>query len=325
MRVPTAAGKSMTEYRFENVRLVLGESNPNIRSSLKSSLFGEGFRDVIDTSDLDMVRHAMERGDCDVLMCDVAMPGGDFCDMVHAARHHRLGPNPFLIVIALTAVTDRDLIRRIVDAGVDDIVLKPFSVDMLLGRLKMLARGRKPFVVTHDYIGPDRRRQARPDSPQSTPLIDVPNVLHSKAVANTDPATLQRMIDEAAARINEEKSERHVVQVDWLVERILAAYQDAGADRSATGEQLQRLARVGEDLALRLRSTAFAHVAEMALSLKGVAERILDNINSPHPRDLELLAKISQTFDRLYSRDKKTVETAMKISERVIDYTRRQN
>ncbi len=313
----------MADYKFDGVRLVLGEPNPNVRTSLKSSLFGQGFREVLDTSDFTVVAQAVERGECDVLMCDTALPGGDMCDLVHQVRHHKLGPNPFLIAVAMTSDTERDTIRRIVESGVDDIVVKPFSVDVLLGRLKMLARGRKPFVVTHDYIGPDRRRQARPEAAKSAPLIEVPNVLHSKAVANTDPGTMQRLIDEAASRINEEKSERHVVQISWLVERILAAYRDDELDPSATDAQLRRLIGIGEDLALRLRSTAFAHVAEMALSLKGVVERILERFEQPHPRDLELLAKISQTFDRLYSDDRTTVDTALKISERVIDYTRR--
>lgn len=95
----------------------------------------------------------------------------------------------------------------------------------LLDRVDHLAHGRKLFVVTHDYIGPDRRRGVRPEMP-SAPLIEVPNPLKVKAGSAVDEIRLQEMIDTAATMINEQKIERHAVQIRYLVERILPLYQD---------------------------------------------------------------------------------------------------
>ena len=50
-----------------------------------------------------------------------------------------------------------ELIREIVDAGADDILLQPTSRNLLKERIDTLTFDRKPFVVSARHIGPDRR------------------------------------------------------------------------------------------------------------------------------------------------------------------------
>lgn len=50
-----------------------------------------------------------------------------------------------------------ELIREIVDAGADDILLHPTSRNLLKERIDTLTLDREPFVVSARYIGPDRR------------------------------------------------------------------------------------------------------------------------------------------------------------------------
>src|SRR3546814_1821103 len=59
------------------------------------------------------------------------------------------------------------------------LLVKPLSTRIILDRIETVALHRKPFVVTSDYIGPDRRKAvARRDS--NVPLIEVPNPLREK-------------------------------------------------------------------------------------------------------------------------------------------------
>ncbi len=321
----------ISEFRFENVRLLLADSNGQVRYGLKSALFQQGFREILDTGNFATAVEAVERNCIDIMITDVDLPGGDVCGLTHRIRHHKVGNNPFLVVVALTASPTEAQVRRIVDSGSDDLVIKPVSPDTVITRVKTLARGRKPFVVTHDYIGPDRRRMQR-DGEQQIPLVGVPNPLRSKAVANSDSASLQRMIDAAAARINQQKMERYAVQIGYLADRIVPRFEEGGLrklDEAAKDEahgHLRRLAYVAEDLGSRMRGTAYAHVTELVLSLIGVTERIQETLRDPAALtrsgslgrgDIELLPKIAQSLSRAFSADRAAVEPAQPASGRL--------
>lgn len=327
----------MSEFRFENVRLMLADANGHLRYGLKSALFQVGFREILDCGGFPPVLDAVTRNVIDVLMIDVDLPGGEACGLINQIRHHKVGNNPFLVAIAVTGTPTNEVVKRAIDAGADDLIIKPFSPEAMIQRVKTLARGRKPFVVTHDYIGPDRRKVQR-DDPQKAPMLEVPNPLRSKAVANSDSSSLQRLIDAAAARINQHKMERYAVQIGYLADRIEPHFKEG---RLATGDaavvveivaHLRRLSFVAEDLGYRMRGTAYAHVAELALSLIGVSERILEAIGNPASRsdtglvdhrDVELLPKIAQSLARAFSADKTTVEAAHQISTSVQNFSNR--
>lgn len=331
-----------SEFRFDNVRLLLADPNGQVRHGLKSVLFQQGFREVHDTGGFAKVVEAVQRNCIDVMITDAELPDGDVCELTHRIRHHKIGNNPFLVVLTMTAAPTEALVRRIVDSGSDDLVVKPLSPDTLMARIKTLARGRKPFVVTHDYIGPDRRKQPR-DGEQKVPMVDVPNPLRSKAVANSDSASLQRLIDAAAARINQQKMERYAVQIGYLCDRVMPHFEegrfrktDAATLREVLAH-LHRLSYVAEDLGFRMRGTAYSHVAELALSLIGVTQRIQQSLFDPagrthggsleagfvDHRDVELLPKIAQALGRAFDSDKGTVEAAHKISGQVAAFTGR--
>lgn len=314
----------MGEFRFENVRLALGDPNAQVRGGLKGALFAEGFREIMDTGTFANIQDAVERNVVDAVIADADLPGGDVCEMTNLVRHHKVGNNPFLLMFIMTSDPTPGLVRHVVDSGADDLIVKPCSPETLITRIKTLARGRKPFVVTHDYIGPDRRKQARGDAPQA-PLIDVPNPLRSKAVANADGSSLQRLIDAAAARVNEQKMERYATQIGYLVERIVPGFakkrQDEDRELLA---HLERLGYVAEDLSYRLRGTPYAHVAELALSLIGVAERLRGSLENADLRDVELLPKIAQAFARAFNPERRTADVAHQISESVRSFTQRQ-
>src|SRR3546814_3917356 len=70
------------------------------------------------------------------------MPGGDACEVLHAVRHNKLGKNPFVPVILTSWRPQPDLVRRVVDSGADDFLVKPLSPGKLLQRVE--ARSEEP-------------------------------------------------------------------------------------------------------------------------------------------------------------------------------------
>ena len=112
------------------------EDDREIRAMMQSSLSVEGFevQTAVSLSEASaMVRHAPP----DVLVLDLGLPDGDGIELVHEVRkQHSL---PILIVSARHQEAQK---IRLLDAGADDYLAKPFSVGELLARIRVTLRHR---------------------------------------------------------------------------------------------------------------------------------------------------------------------------------------
>ena len=70
------------------------------------------------------------------------------------------GYNPFIVIIVTAWEKSTGLINRVVNSGADDLLLRPFSTALLGQRIEAHIERRKGFVITTDYVGPDRRKDA---------------------------------------------------------------------------------------------------------------------------------------------------------------------
>ena len=66
-----------------------------------------------------------------------------------------------------------------VSSGADDLLLRPFSTALLGQRIEAHIDRRKGFVITTDYVGPDRRKDNSRAS--NVELFEPPNSLKMKA------------------------------------------------------------------------------------------------------------------------------------------------
>ena len=77
-------------------------------------------------------------------------------------RQLRRVDNPMLAetpVIAIIANADRDIVFAARDAGVNVVLLRPFSAAQLLDKVMWtLGQEDTPFIRSEAYVGPDRRR-----------------------------------------------------------------------------------------------------------------------------------------------------------------------
>jgi response regulator RpfG family c-di-GMP phosphodiesterase len=220
----------------------------------------------------------IEQDAIDLLVTSSELESNDVGFLVTEMRNHRLGSNPFVVVITLLACAEPDYVRRVIDSGPDDLLLTPVQPDQLIQRIQKLSRTRKPFVVTHDYIGPDRRTKARSFVQQSAPLIEVPNPLKFRAEnAGLDSTRLNRVITEQAVAMTRIKIERYAVQIDWLVTHIHATIRDGvAAAAEALAPHTAKLALVAQDMIRRMDGTPAAQyvqpVAELLVTAKKLEE-----------------------------------------------------
>ncbi len=184
-----------------------------------------------------------------LLICEADLADREFSKFLHGIRHQVVGTNPFLPVMALSYNPPPELVKNIIGSGVDDLVPKPVSADRLIDRIKLLIEARKPFVVTTDYVSPDRRKTS--DHEDTIPRVEVPNPLRAKAIGTKDIALDQKAMADAIAQINLRKLERYAVQIGVLTELIAPAYESGAFDQSVK-DHVDQLMYLAEDTSRRL-------------------------------------------------------------------------
>ncbi len=122
----------MTERR---PRVLIAEDDQGVRESLERALRYEGF-DVATAADGRAALQAATTDRPDVMILEVMMPEMDGLEVARRLRS-RGEDLPVLMLTAKVEVSDR---VAGLDAGADDYLVKPFSLDELLARLRALLR-----------------------------------------------------------------------------------------------------------------------------------------------------------------------------------------
>jgi two-component system KDP operon response regulator KdpE len=130
------------------LRLLVVEDDREIRAMMQSTLAVEGF-EVQTAVTLSEARALLQNSPPDVVVLDLGLPDGDGLELVQFIRkQHSL---PILIVSARHQEAQK---IRLLDAGADDYLTKPFAVGELLARIRVALRHRGTAlavaVTTHD-------------------------------------------------------------------------------------------------------------------------------------------------------------------------------
>lgn len=309
----------MTAKRLENAHIAIADGNPNLRSTLKRALQDAGASNVTDVGTVEAMIAALDDISIDLLMCDAELTTGDVCETVQRLRNHSVGKNPFLAVIATTGVAEAMSIQKILGSGVDDLLIKPIALDVMVDRVVKLVDTRKPFVITHNYIGPDRRGGLRNEEKNPLVPIDVPNTLRTKVQGVTDTTELEKMINGAVAMLNNKKMERYSVEIAYLVKRVHLGIKNHKSVYEMRGD-LERLAFVGKDLQRRMAGTQTEHASHLAGSLVTVAERAGRASEGPTSRDVELLSHLAAAIRHAFVQDPNAVGAAMEITDTIAKF-----
>ncbi len=302
----------MKKFNYGDVRILVAAPDKLTADSLKTLLRNTGFRNLYSVKSLGEIKSALAEESPDLMICECVFPEGDPSGLIHALRHHEVGDNPFLPVIMVTGDPNPELVGKVINSGADDLIVKPLSGAYLLKRIEALVRARKSFIVTSDYIGPERRKNERPDTLKA-PLIEVPNTLREKVTGGMASNSLQDLIDLTAAKINLEKLKRYALQTGVLVEMILAAYEENRIDGKLI-EDLDRLHYIAGDTSRHLVGTPYDHVAELCQSLIKVTSDIRAAMVSPERKDLDLLKQLARAVQGAFEITEDVADIARKIS-----------
>jgi len=201
--------------------------------------------------------------------------------------------------------------------------VKPLSPAQVFDRIRVLINNRKPFVVTSDYIGPDRRKDAARGS--EIPTIDVPNTLRSKVKGESlDSADIVRAVKEAQGEINDQRLKRNAFQISFLITLLLPELEkfEVTDERIKTVERLMDVAR---DTGKRMKGTEYEHVTSLCNALMRVTSSIHDSISHPEQKDVSLLKPMSEAIMAAFNPDGTAADFAGQISSAISNYKKKRD
>jgi two-component system response regulator RegX3 len=118
-------------------RILIIEDEPAIREAIAYALRREGF-DVDEVADGERALEEAQRGEHDVVLLDLMLPGLPGTEVCRQIRTE--SAVPIIMLTAKGAEVDRVLGLEI---GADDYVTKPFSMAELIGRIRAILRRRE--------------------------------------------------------------------------------------------------------------------------------------------------------------------------------------
>ena len=145
------------------MRILLVEDQPELGATLAERLKAEGY--VVDLADsLGEAIEAVLGADYRLVLLDRRLPDGDGLSLLPVLRTRPTSP-PAIVLTALDDVPDR---VAGLDAGAEDYLIKPFALDELLARIRVLLRrsgagSRTPSVVVGGLEYDLGSREARID------------------------------------------------------------------------------------------------------------------------------------------------------------------
>ena len=308
-----------SKHSYAEVDVLIVDGKAHSRSSLRHVLNDLGFCEIRFSVSMAEVHNAFATRMPDFMIADSNLDsdldGDKIAKLVSDIRHHKTGHNPFLPVFIMTWEPSPALIHTMVNAGADDILVQPTSRNRLRERIDLLTFNRKSFLVTADYIGPDRRGKARQGG-ESVPLLEVPNTLYERATGNNGVIELQRAIDSMTQEVNEQKLLRNAIYIDYAVKRLLAAITENQFDEEAN-QNLFEILTSAEDLIRRVINTKHTHISKLCRTLISVTVRLGKTAGKAEEKDIQLLPKLSTAIKVAFDGSERTAAVAAMISDAV--------
>ncbi len=281
------------------MRIVVGDSNDRLAAAVHNALGEQGFSTIERVTSVDSFVNAVQSGFLDLIVFDAHLPGGQASEIVQRMRRRGIGENPYAGVIATIRDTAGPMTRQVVDSGADAVVVKPLTVETLFESVSSLVKGRKQFVVTHDYVGPTRRATVRPGD-TTIAVQDPPNSLRCRLVYNMSDQEVKTLVNQAATRLLEDQFDAVAKEIDRLVTYI-AEHEVLGADEQAVQDCFERLDRLAQNLRRRHSGTASQPVADLASMLNVLGQRAGVKARGTRTVEIELLVNVNLAIRRALS------------------------
>ncbi|GAA0571419.1 hypothetical protein [Rhizomicrobium electricum] len=302
----------MPRLNYETTDTVIYDPVASHGNATRAALLSLGFRKVEAAPSLEAFNEIIWRSAPDLALCEAQGADAKLCEMIQDLRQGISGyANPFLVIIVTAWEKTHSLVNRVLNSGADDLLLRPFSVSVLGSRIDTHVERRKNFVITHDYVGPDRRSD--PTRVSTVDLFRPPNSLKMKAMdglsVHEAQARLSRELRSAKETLNSEKLRRDAFQI-CILWRLLQEPDDPSGVT-----YLAKLAHLTQSMAKRCRLTDFEKAQEWCESIQAAVEGLHFGVD--RNASMHLLGHAALNLNQLLQPEKPKADHLRAIEETV--------
>lgn len=287
--------KKFHKEDLEVVDIYLAEPNEYVREGLRAMMRGEGLRRTRTFTRLSDMVTAIKEAPPDLLIAASSLDSTLF-DTVRDIRHSRIGRNPFIMITIMADAGNDSAIKQSIMAGADDVLIKPVSPGKMLDRVAHVTMNRVPFVVTGDYLGPERRGP-NDHRPSNIRRIEVLNTMRSKLQGERmSMDELSRAVELSMNQVMAARLDSHGLRLGWVCNAILKAYEEKRIDGELE-ERLLILVSVLEDAARTAVDLGEPELGSICNQFARQVEELAEDYKNPSSLGLSTLRKLTRAFE----------------------------
>jgi len=293
----------MGRLSFDTVDALIYDPVSANRTATRAALYSLGFRRTETVPTLEDFLKSVQKSPPDIALCEAQGATDELCSTIQSLRQGGAGHNPFIVVIVTAWEKNNSLIQRVVSSGADDLLLRPFSTGLLGQRIEAHIERRKSFVITSEYIGPDRRKDGH--RPSNAELFAPPNSLKMKAKDKLAPDSVAKLLDAelktAREKLNAEKLRRDSFQI-CILWRLM---QEPLPSREIPPE-IDRLVEVVASVERRSRDVEFPAALEWCEALLAACEGL--KLGVDRNASMHLLGHAALSLHQAFHPEKSSAE-----------------
>jgi DNA-binding response OmpR family regulator len=303
----------MSRLSFESTETLVYDPVAANRTATRAALFTLGFRHIETVATIDAFQSSIRRRPPDLALCEAQGADGELCAMIQELRQGSAGFNPFIVIIVTAWEKSTALVTRVVNSGADDLLLRPFSTALLNQRIETHVERRKGFVVTSDYVGPDRRKDV--SRPSNVELFNPPNSLKMKAKDRLSAEeTAQRLdaeLKSARELLNSEKLRRDAFQIAILWRMMQEEIPGAPTYK----QELEKIGALARGVARRCADSNLVKAEEWCDSIVAAVEGLEAGVD--RTASMHLLGHASLSLNHVFHTEKASEDILSEINATV--------
>lgn len=149
--------KSRARFNLSKTVVLLFDPTPLGLAILTQILAGFGARKIHRCNTIDEAKQVVSDFEIDLMIVDAMAESGEGYEFVRWLRANVPEPNKHTPVLLTAAHTKASDVASARDCGSHFIVAKPLAPIVVLERIIWIAKEGRAFVLSDEYIGPDRR------------------------------------------------------------------------------------------------------------------------------------------------------------------------
>ncbi len=284
----------MARLSYDSVDALIYDPVSANRTATRAALYALGFRHTETVPTLEAMVESIQCQPPDIVLAEAQGAADELCQVIQQLRQGAAGYNPFIVIMVTAWEKSSALITKVINSGADDLLLRPFSTALLGTRIEAHIERRKRFVITTDYVGPDRRHDAA--RAQDGELFDPPNSLRMKAKDRIPPDAVAKRLDSELQMAREKLAGEKLRRDSFQICVLWRLMQEMNPEEPQFGADLEKLANLTRGIERRLADTGQQKAAEWCASILAASDGLKANVD--HNASMHLLGHAALSLNQ---------------------------